>query len=198
MLNTPSPLTAESAIAKVLHFTESGRVNPKTATDLMPLTEYALALDHLVLTCVDLVFLWQKQILLARRNRYPRKTWWVVGGRMVAGESPIATAQRKAIAEAGLAHLDSDRFCFIGVYSTSFAFREQAPIHNGSHTVNLTYLVALTEAEKQQVQLSNTEYEAGYQWVDLDQVNRLINPNDSLDQALLAIVHDVKVRISDS
>lgn len=154
--------------------------------------DYAVALDYLVFTCVDLVFLFHNQILLARRNRYPRKTWWIVGGRMVAGESPLETAQRKAWEEAGLEALASDRFQFIGVYSTSFAFRAQAPIHHGSHSVNLTYLVELNATEQQALQLVNTEYDADYRWVDLDQVIELINPDDSFDQALLTIVHDVK------
>jgi ADP-ribose pyrophosphatase YjhB (NUDIX family) len=164
----------------------------------MPEQEYAAALDYLVFTCVDLVFLYQRQILLARRNHYPRKAWWIVGGRMVAGESPLETAQRKAAEEAGLDTLNGDRFQFVGVYSTSFAFREQAPSHHGSHSVNLTYLVELTEAEQQHLQLIATEYEADYCWVTLDQVMTLVDPDDSLDQALLAIVHDVKTRIYDS
>ncbi|EKQ68249.1 ADP-ribose pyrophosphatase [Leptolyngbyaceae cyanobacterium JSC-12] len=176
----------------VPHFTETGRVNPKTAADRMPDVYYAIALDYLVFTCVDLVLLHNNQILLARRNRYPRKTWWVIGGRMVAGEAPLETAQRKAAEEAGLANLDQDRFQFIGVYSTSFAFREQEPICNGSHSVNLTYQVRLTEHEKQSVVLTSSEYESDYQWVDLEHVIHRINPDDSLDQALVAIVHDIK------
>lgn len=192
------PWTAASTTYNVLHFAEAGRVNPKTAADRMPEQEYAAALDYLVFTCVDLVFRFQHQILLARRNCYPRKSWWIVGGRMVAGESPLDTAQRKAGEEAGLDILDGDRFQFIGVYSTSFAFREQAPSHHGSHSVNLTYLVELTEVETQHLQLVATEYEADYRWVELDQVINLIDPNDALDQALLAIVHDVKTRICDS
>jgi len=187
--------TAASTTYNVLHFAESGRVNPKTAADRMPEKEYAAALDYLVFTCVDLVFFYQQQILLARRNRYPRKSWWIVGGRMIAGESPLETAQRKASEEAKLEHLASDRFQFVGVYSTSFALREQEPSHNGSHSVNLTYLIELTDAEKQHLRLISTEYEADYQWVSIDQVIELVNPNDSLDQALLAIVHDVKTRI---
>jgi ADP-ribose pyrophosphatase YjhB (NUDIX family) len=177
---------------QVPHFAEVGRFNPKSAADLMPEADYAVALDYLVITCVDLAFVHDGQILLARRNRYPRKTWWIIGGRMVAGESPIATAQRKALEEASLANLAGDRFHFTGVYSTSFAFREQEPMHHGSHSVNLTYQIELTELEKQLLQLVSSEYEADYRWVDLEQVIHLIDPNDSLDQALLAIVHDIE------
>ncbi|MBF2027130.1 MAG: NUDIX hydrolase [Oscillatoriales cyanobacterium C42_A2020_001] len=176
----------------VPHFTEAGRINPKTVADRMPEADYAIALDYLVFTCVDLVFLYNNQILLARRNRYPRKTWWVIGGRMVAGEAPLETAKRKAAEEARLDDLESDRFQFIGVYSTSFALREQEPIGNGSHSVNLTYQITLTQQEKQTLTLTSSEYEAGYEWVDLNQVIHRVDPNNTLDQALMAIVHDVK------
>ncbi len=182
----------------MLHFAETGRINPKTSADRMPEAEYAIALDYLVFTCVDLVFLHRGQILLARRTRYPRKTWWIIGGRMVAGESPLDAAQRKAAEEAGLTHLACDRFRFLAVYSTSFALREQPPRHHGSHSVNLTYQIELTDPEKADLRLISTEYEADYRWVDLDQVIHLINPDDSLDQALLAIVHDVKATLCHS
>lgn len=176
----------------VLHFAETGRRNPTTPADRMPEPAYAIALDYLVFTCVDIVFCHQGSILLARRNRYPRKTWWIIGGRMVAGESPLEAVQRKAQEEAGLANLVGDRFRFLGVYSTSFACREQAPRNHGSHSVNLTYAIELTDAEKANLQLISSEYDPDYQWVALDQVMHWINPNDSLDQALLAIVHDLK------
>ena len=178
----------------VLHFAETGRRNPTTPADRMPEPAYAIALDHLVFTCVDIVFCHQGSILLARRNRYPRKTWWIIGGRMVAGESPLEAVQRKAQEEAGLANLVGDRFWFLGVYSTSFACREQTPRNHGSHSVNLTYAIELTEPERTNLRLISSEYDPDYQWIKLDQVMSWVNPNDSLDQALLAIVHDLKRR----
>jgi ADP-ribose pyrophosphatase YjhB (NUDIX family) len=174
------------------HFVEAGRTNPKTVRDRMPEHAYATALDHLVITCVDLAFLHGDCILLARRNTYPRKSWWIIGGRMIAGESPIQTAQRKAAEEAQLPDLAGDRFQFIRAYSTCFTRREQAPMENGSHTVNLTYQVILTDEERQQIQLSHREYEADYGWVPLTQVRDLVASEDELDQALLQIVHDVQ------
>lgn len=174
------------------HFAETGRRNPVAFLERMPEATYAVALDHLVFTCVDIAFLHQNHLLLARRKRYPRRTWWIIGGRMIAGETPIDAAQRKAAEEAGLANLGSDRFQLIGVYSTSFAFREQEPICNGSHSVNLTYQIVLTELEKQALKLTNQEYESDYQWLPLEQVAELVDQDSSLDQSLLKIVQDIQ------
>lgn len=176
---------------QIPHFEEAGRINPKTAYDRVPEQAYSLALDHLVLTCVDLAFIHHHQILLTHRNQYPRKSWWLVGGRMIAGEDPLITAQRKAFEEAGLS-LARDRFHYVGVYSTCFALREQEPRHHGSHTVNLTYQVILTAAEKASLQLSTQEYDTGQRWVDLDQVDNYLTRGDRMDQALLRIIHDMQ------
>jgi ADP-ribose pyrophosphatase YjhB (NUDIX family) len=159
----------------------------------MPEVDYSSALDHIVFTCVDIAFLHDNQLLLAKRNRYPRKSWWIIGGRMVAGENPIETAQRKAAEEAQLKDLAIERFQYIGVYSTSFAFREQAPSHHGSHSVNLTYQVMLSKPETHLLQLTSSEYDSDYQWVQLDQISQLTDASDPLDQALLQVVQDLRV-----
>jgi len=168
-------------------------MNPKTHEDLMSEAAYSSALDHIVFTCVDIAFLYGDRLLLAKRNHYPRKSWWIIGGRMVAGENPIQTAQRKASEEAQLPYLPAERFQFIGVYSTSFAFREQAPIHHGSHSVNLTYQVTLSEPETHLLQLTSSEYDPSYQWVQLEQITDLADANSPLDQALLQIAQDLQI-----
>lgn len=156
----------------------------------MPLEAYAIALDYIVFTCVDIAFTYQKQILLAKRNRYPRKSWWIVGGRMMAGESPLEAVCRKAWEEAGLKELSPERFRFIGAYSTCFALRDQEPVQHGSHTVNLTYQIELTEVEKTQLVLTQAEYDAEWHWVAWDSVEGLLKDN-ALDQCLLNIVQNL-------
>ncbi|HEY9616123.1 MAG TPA: NUDIX hydrolase [Microcoleaceae cyanobacterium] len=177
---------------QVPHFEEAGRLNPKTIHDRMPESLYSNALDYLVITCVDLAFVREGQLLLAQRTRYPRPSWWLIGGRMVAGESPIAAAQRKAAEEAQLKDLAVDRFQFIGAYSTCFAMREQEPQQHGSHTVNLTYRVQLTEVEQTQIQLSQAEYNSHYRWLALSEVEQILDSSNPLDRALQAIVHDLR------
>lgn len=154
---------------------------------------YSSALDHLVFTCVDIAFLYGDRLLLAKRKHYPRRSWWIIGGRMVAGESPIETAQRKASEEAQLHHLAAQRFQYIGVYSTSFSLREQAPMHHGSHSVNLTYQVALSESETHLLQLTSREYDPDYHWIPLEQISALVDADSPLDQALLQMVQHLHI-----
>lgn len=174
------------------HFEEAGRLNPKTIHDRLPEALYSKALDYLVITCVDLAFVREGQLLLAQRTCYPRPSWWLIGGRMVAGESPIVAAQRKAAEEAQLFDLLPDQFQFIGVYSTCFAMREQEPRQHGSHTVNLTYRVQLTEDERTRIQLSQAEYNSHYRWLALSEVEQILDLSNPIDRALQTIVHDLR------
>lgn len=176
--------------SEIPHFEEEGRVNPITVADRMPADTYAVALDYLVFTCVDVVLSCQNQVLLARRNQYPRKSWWILGGRMVAGESPLDTAQRKVLEEAQLGAIAPTRFQYVGAYSTCFTWRNQPPSHHGSHSVNLTYCLELTPAEKGQVNL-NQEYQPDWQWISLSAVGQLLDAQSVLDQALVTVIQDV-------
>ncbi len=174
----------------VPHFEEAGRRNPVTPADRMPAREYGIALDYLVFACVDIALTYQNQVLLAKRSRYPRKGgWWIVGGRMVAGESPLEAVARKVGEEAGLVSIDPDRFIYLGAYSTCFAKRDQEPAKNGSHSVNLTYQLELMAKEQSQL-LLNDEYD-DRQWVAFKDVKQLIDMENELDRALLKIVRDL-------
>jgi ADP-ribose pyrophosphatase YjhB (NUDIX family) len=161
----------------------------QTGCWFIPEQVFGQALDALVITCVDLMILCDRQLLLAKRNRLPRTSWWVVGGRMFPGESPIQTAQRKAQDEAGL-NLERDRFRFVGVYSTVFAQRAQPPQANGLHSVNLTFSVELSAIEKAQVALTDAEYES-WRWVDRAQVLPLLDQTQPMDRCLERIIQDL-------
>lgn len=176
----------------VPHFEEEGRLHFIQPGSKMPTQEYATALDYIVFTCVDLAFTCKKQVLLAKRNRQPRQSWWIVGGRMVAGESPLNAARRKAAEEARLKDLSLERFRYIGAYSTCFALRHQEPVENGSHSVNLTYQIDLSEIEKAHLVLSQEEYESEWKWVEFNQVQQLLGSHQVLDQCLLHIVQSLE------
>jgi ADP-ribose pyrophosphatase YjhB (NUDIX family) len=173
---------------EVQHFEEKGRINHE---GYLPSEEYSRALDYLVIACVDVAFLHDNKILIGKRNVYPKKGWWIIGGRMISGESPVKTAQRKAFQEAGL-EIDLTRYVYINAYSTCFAQRSQEPQNNGLHSINLTYLLLLNDHEKEQIKLINTEYE-DLRWIKLDQVGSFIDVNDELDRALLQIVQDIQI-----
>jgi ADP-ribose pyrophosphatase YjhB (NUDIX family) len=178
-------MTSDRSI-ELLHFQEPDRFNPVTPADQLPADLYGAALDHLVIACVDLVCTQQRQVLLVKRQRHPRPSWWLVGGRMVAGEAPQQTAIRQAAQEMDLC-LQSDRLHYIGTYSTCFAQRHQPPQHHGSHTVNITYQVELTAAERSHLRLHPDEQET-WQWFELEQALRLFDTPQVLDQALLTVL----------
>jgi ADP-ribose pyrophosphatase YjhB (NUDIX family) len=177
----------------VRHYQEEGRVNPAESSERLTAAEYGRALDHLVTTCVDIVLTYQDQVLLARRKTYPRRSWWIIGGRMIAGESPLQAVQRKVALEASLQELAPERFHYLAAYSTCFATREQAPSHNGLHSVNLTYVLELSAAELPHVMLDPQEY-GEWQWLTRAQIQVLIQPQTVLDQALLQILQDLECR----
>ena len=171
------------------HFQEKNRLNPYTPSDRMPIETYSKALDYLVIGCVDLVFTSRSQVLLAQRDRPPRASWWLIGGRMTAGETPEQATIRKAAEEASL-EISPDRLQWIGVYSTCFATRFQAPQQHGLHSLNLTYRVELDTAEKDAIALDRSEY-CAWEWMDLARVGDRLEANDGMDEALLHVLHDL-------
>jgi ADP-ribose pyrophosphatase YjhB (NUDIX family) len=175
------------------HFQDPDRVNPVTPQDRLPESIYSEALDHLVIACVDVVLTHQDQVLLAKRNAPPRPSWWVLGGRMVAGENPLAAASRK-LWEEGSLRVDPSRLTWIGVYSTCFAQRQQSPQKHGLHSLNLTYHVELSASEKAQLKLSSTEYHQG-EWLKFEHVNSLLTSKIVMDRALLQVLEDMQKRL---
>ena len=180
----PNPSDQRS---EVPHYHEPDRTYQVDSHARLPTDVFSQALDHLVITCVDLVFIHRQQVLLAKRRTYPQKSWWVIGGRMIAGESPLQSAQRKAKEESGLA-IATDRFQFLGVNSTCFAHRQQPPQDRGLHSVNLIYLVELTPVEKSQLQLDAHEYDE-WQWHSKDEAKLRLNLSQAMDQLLLSLVN---------
>jgi ADP-ribose pyrophosphatase YjhB (NUDIX family) len=172
------------------HFQDPDRQNPKAPSDRLSSDLYSQALDHLVIACIDILLTHQSQIFLAKRQSPPRPSWWIIGGRMAAGESPLAAAHRKLLEEVGLA-ISPDRLSYIGAYSTCFSTRQQPPQHHGLHSLNLTYQVELTPPEKAALDLSPTEYLQG-EWMRDDRIAKLLDTAIVMDQALLQIIQDSK------
>jgi ADP-ribose pyrophosphatase YjhB (NUDIX family) len=172
------------------HFQEPDRRPPLT-TRLDEAT-YSAALDHLVIVCVDLVLTHQNAVLLAKRNYPPRPSWWILGGRMIAGEDPLTAAGRK-LREEGSLQIAPQRLQWIGTYSTCFAKRQQPPQDHGSHSLNITYHLELAATEKAQLHLSPTEYQQ-QEWLALDSIRPFLTSEDVMDQALLQILSDLRGR----
>ncbi|NJR65807.1 MAG: NUDIX hydrolase [Leptolyngbyaceae cyanobacterium CRU_2_3] len=143
----------------------------------------------MVIACVDIVFTHQTQVLLAKRDRPPRADWWLIGGRMIAGEIPVEAVLRKAAEEAQMAQLTADRCRWLGVYSTCFANRHQPPQEHGLHSLNLVYSIELNPVEKAAIALDPEEYNT-WQWIEPQQISRLLDRNKAMDLALLSIIRD--------
>jgi ADP-ribose pyrophosphatase YjhB (NUDIX family) len=95
---------------------------------------YTQVLDLIVIACADILVMCSGKYMLCKRNIYPQKDWWVIGGRMRPGESPREAACRNFERETGL-EIIIERFKFLGVYSTTFAMRQLPPQENGTHTL---------------------------------------------------------------
>lgn len=148
--------------------------------------EYGKILDSIVIACVDIILICEEEVLMLKRNVYPRKDWWVIGGRMFPGEDPKDTAKRKLKEEVDL-DVKKDRFEFLNVYSTAFSKRQQQPQENGSHTLNLLFVLKISEKEKDMIDLSKKEYE-DCKWVNF---KSLMNNIRSDDIFLTAIYNDL-------
>ncbi|MGD1939000.1 MAG: NUDIX domain-containing protein [Cyanophyceae cyanobacterium] len=170
--------------SNVPHFSEG---SPQFSRVFLESTVYGQSLDALVIACVDVVLIWGDHVLLGQRKQPPRDDWWVIGGRMVHGESPLKAAQRKLQEEAGLTDIKESRLEFIGVLSTRFSERSQPPQHHGLHSINLTYRLKLTDAEGQGIQLDSAEY-GRCQWFTLPEISHHLQNSLEMDRALALTV----------
>ena len=172
----------------VFHFSEGP---PQFSRPYLDETTYGQALDTLVIACVDVVLVWGDRILLGERRHPPRPGWWVIGGRMVHGESPMEAVQRKLKEEAGLEAIGSDRLRFIGTFSTRFAERGQPPRDRGLHSINLTYCVELRGEEARAITLDSNEYGRS-KWWTWDEIYSALNPTLEMDRALTQILTHIQ------
>ena len=173
--------------AQVFHFSEGDRpFSPPFLSDEV----YGQALDALVITCVDIVLVHGDRVLLGERRQPPRPGWWVIGGRMIHGESPIAAVQRKLKEEASLEGIGGDRLDFIGVFSTRFGSRGQPPREHGLHSVNLTYRLGLTDEEAAGIVLDEREYGRS-QWWNTDDIRTVLQSRQMMDVALATVLKKI-------
>ncbi|TSC79454.1 MAG: hypothetical protein G01um101429_441 [Parcubacteria group bacterium Gr01-1014_29] len=124
---------------------------------------YSHALDMFVIVCVDAVLVNRehKTIYLARRRAKPMQGWWVVGGRMRAGEKEQDAIRRKFLQETSV-DVDPARFEFLRMNRYFWKDRQQEPQENGNDSLAYTFAIELTKQELRQVSenLERNEYEA--------------------------------------
>lgn len=151
---------------------------------------YSQILDSITIACGDVILIYENKFLLAKRNIEPRANHWaIIGGRLIAGESPEEAARRKLFQESELQINDLSRFKFLEVYSAYYSIRQQPPQENGSHTINFTFVLKINEEEKNKITLTKAEYQ-DFRWVNIDEVMDFLKKENE-DIYIKTIINDV-------
>lgn len=164
-------------------YIESG-YSPKPEQLFMDDSTYAKALDAIVLTCVDIALIKQGKVLLGKRTRHPQPDWWVVGGRMRAGETFTASAQRLLKKELGL-EITAARLSPLTVFSTGWRQRAFEPVNNGTHTVSVLMTAEISNEEVAKL-VFNDEY-SDNRWMSPDDIIKDQTLHPALRQVALAL-----------
>jgi len=119
--------------------------------------EYSKVLDNIAVTCVDVVVICSGEIIIGKRRVEPWPNDWIIGGRMIAGETFEEAAQRNIKRELGL-DIDPSRFSYLGTYNFVWAKRYQEPTNHGSHNVSITMTLKISEAEWKKIKFDKKEH----------------------------------------
>ena len=141
-------------------YTEPGFV-PLPGTLLSDET-YAEVSQSIALATADIVLVdsTRERMYLARRRARPLQGWWWIGGRMMAGETPLHGAVRK-LEQATSLRAESSRLVPVAVFNYLWKDRAQAPQDIGCHMVAHTYLFEPSANELQMIvrNLDPSEYD---------------------------------------
>lgn len=125
---------------------------------VIPVAEYSRILEVLPILCVDVVVQSDGgEYLLVKRSNEPRRgQWWVVGGRVVKGETLRATAVRKVREETGL---EVSWMQAIGYYE---AVCQEHPFgsHESYHAVSVVFTARVSDFRGVRLDDQSTEWKA--------------------------------------
>lgn len=126
--------------------------------------EYARALQSIVVTCTDILLVSKskKLVHLASRKAKPMAGWWLIGGKMVPGDSPVQSAVKNLIRETQLT-LDEGRFQLISISNYKWKDRQQQPQNIGCHMLSYVFAVEVSDVELEYIvqHLEENEYQSG-------------------------------------
>lgn len=98
---------------------------------------YKEIVDVIPILCVDIVIENEDRFLLVKRRREPLKgRWWVLGGRVLKGETIAVAANRKAKEEIGI---NVRVIGVLGYYEKHFK-KNEFGLESGIHTVSIVVL----------------------------------------------------------
>jgi ADP-ribose pyrophosphatase YjhB (NUDIX family) len=125
--------------------------------------KYAMVLDNVVITCVDIICLYRGKMLVGKRTQEPWPKEWIVGGRQKPGESFEQAGARNLKRELGLT-IDPRRLRYFSATSLVWDTRAQPPQHHGCHVTSITLVCRLSRQEVAAIR-PNEEY-SEVQWVE--------------------------------
>ena len=116
----------------------------------------------------------RRSFYLAKRKALPLLGYWMIGGRMWAGEDPRTSMQRVTKRETGL-ELAPERFTFVTLNRYLWATRAQIPHEKGSDNLCYTFIAELSPEELvlAAANLDRQEYEAAAGLTEFDSLASL-------------------------
>lgn len=132
---------------------------------------YSKFLDHFISVCTDVIIVdfTRKTCFLAKRISKPMSGWWIMGGRMFAGENENEAIRRNFKRETSL-DVEAKRFVFARMCRTLWKDRQQEPKDRGCDNLAYTFYVELTKEEREQVaeNLDPKEYDPSFGLQEFD------------------------------
>jgi colanic acid biosynthesis protein WcaH len=139
---------------------------PRVA-QLLATSFYHQAVESLPIMCVDIFVVdlaTNRYLLVYRKNRPAKGTFWVPGGRILKGESFFESAERKCCQELGIQIIPHE---VVGIYNLIFPDSEW---ETATHT---PAVVVLATYDPQEGSVSLDELHANFRWVSLFEPNTI-------------------------
>ena len=114
-------------------------------------------------------------MLMGKRKVHPQPDWWVLGGRMKAGDTVEEAAGRNCRRETGI-DIAPERWSFVCCQTMLWQFRKQAPEGNGTADFGVIMTARITAEERASMNMCSEEYESFGWFVPED----LIKPDAQL------------------
>lgn len=137
----------------------------------IPLQLYRKIVSIMPICCVDAIFKSGNKVFLFKRAYEPAKNkWWLIGGRILKGESLRGAVIRKVKEEAGV---DVRILKMIGVYETFFPISrfDSNNSKKGTHTISICFVV---EPKKNNFKFRLNEEYSGYKTIT--KLNKNLHP----------------------
>lgn len=140
---------------------------------MIPKKEYSKIIEVLPILCVDVIIQNPaREFLLIKRANEPLKgQWWVIGGRVLKGETLKEAAKRKVKEEVGL---EIEIFKLVGYYEDAFEtnpFGLETPLHS------VSVVFRSVSDNKQKIKLDGQSSDWKYS-IELPERFRLLMVND--------------------